>query len=338
MLPKYVKIINYLEEIILKGEIKPGEKIPSENELAAKFNTTRMTVRRALKELEARQIIKRVPGVGTFIYDSNILSNKKVGVIVHNRRIMYGIISALTMENMKYFVFDQTGDLNRERESLSQLLKYGIDGLIIEPYATSAANELLSRLIDEGFPVVFVDRTIPGNFSTPTILSDNYKGGFLIGKHMVQIHNVRKVLFVSHEDLSIISVRERYSGLSEALGYQPEIFKLPSLRADLINLVDYVKNKEIDAVFFCNDTIALRGICYFLKFGIKVPNDVKVFGYDDEPFSKITLPSITTIRQYLEKVGEEAVQTLISILKKERVEKIKRVDVELVIRESCGCK
>ncbi|MCD6397004.1 MAG: LacI family DNA-binding transcriptional regulator, partial [Spirochaetaceae bacterium] len=324
-------------EMILRGEIKPGDKIPSENELAAQFGTTRMTVRRALGELEARQIIKRVPGVGTFVDNVNLLSNKKVGVIVHNKRILFGIISALTVENIKYFVFDQKGDVDSEKDSISLLLKYGIDGLIMEPYTISAADELLTRLIIEGFPVVFVDRTRPGDFTTPTVMSDNYKGGYLIGKHIVE-HGIKKLVFVTYEGLSILSVKERYEGLSEAIGYKPEMFRFSSLEADFSDLVAYVKKNRVEAVFFCNDVLALRGTCYFLRNGIRVPEDIKVFGYDDESFSRLMSPSLTTIRQDLEKIGQEAVYTLIKILKKEEVDSLKKVDVELIVRESCGCK
>jgi DNA-binding GntR family transcriptional regulator len=116
MVPKYREIIRYLEEAILKGELEPGKKIPSENELARLFNTTRMTVRRALKELEISGIIRRVPGIGTFVCDKNILSDKTVGIAVNNKHIVYGVTSYLSDNGIEYFILNYEGGLENEKK------------------------------------------------------------------------------------------------------------------------------------------------------------------------------------------------------------------------------
>jgi len=57
MIPTYIKVLKYLEDLILSGKLSAGDKLPSENELARTFNTTRVTVRKALDELETNGII-----------------------------------------------------------------------------------------------------------------------------------------------------------------------------------------------------------------------------------------------------------------------------------------
>jgi len=55
MVPTYIKVLKYLEDLILSGKLSAGDKIPSENELARMFDTTRVTVRKALDELEKKR-------------------------------------------------------------------------------------------------------------------------------------------------------------------------------------------------------------------------------------------------------------------------------------------
>lgn len=62
-------MINSLTDKIQRGIYKPGEKLPSESKLMQEFNTSRITVTRALKELELTEVIFRIKGKGSFIFD-----------------------------------------------------------------------------------------------------------------------------------------------------------------------------------------------------------------------------------------------------------------------------
>ena len=65
--PLHETIRSWIESEIEKGHLKPDEKMPSENELCAKFGVSRITVRRALQTLESCQLIYRCQGVGSFV-------------------------------------------------------------------------------------------------------------------------------------------------------------------------------------------------------------------------------------------------------------------------------
>lgn len=67
--PLYAKIKRHILDLIQAGELKPNDKIPSENALVKQFGVSRMTVNRALRELKDAGIVERVSGVGTFISD-----------------------------------------------------------------------------------------------------------------------------------------------------------------------------------------------------------------------------------------------------------------------------
>jgi GntR family transcriptional regulator len=70
-IPKYLRIRSWLQNNISKGNISPGEKLPTEEELARIFQVNRMTVRKAIDELVSEQMVTRKPGVGTFLVSRN---------------------------------------------------------------------------------------------------------------------------------------------------------------------------------------------------------------------------------------------------------------------------
>ncbi len=74
-IPRHIQISQWLRQQIDGGTFKPEEKLPSENELATKFDVSRVTVRRALQSLESESIIYRCQGLGSFVSDSRVSQN-----------------------------------------------------------------------------------------------------------------------------------------------------------------------------------------------------------------------------------------------------------------------
>lgn len=68
-IPRHAQISQWLRDQIESGEYTPDEKLPSENELAKKFDVSRVTIRRALQSLENEEIIYRCQGLGSFVKD-----------------------------------------------------------------------------------------------------------------------------------------------------------------------------------------------------------------------------------------------------------------------------
>lgn len=75
MQPQFVKIKTQLVSAIEQGNLKPGDKIASENQLAMDFGVSRMTARQALSELVAEGILARSQGIGTFVSDERPMSS-----------------------------------------------------------------------------------------------------------------------------------------------------------------------------------------------------------------------------------------------------------------------
>lgn len=67
--PRYQQLKDYVTERISNGELKPGDRVPSENELVEAMQVSRMTANRALRELTDEGVVERVAGRGTFVAD-----------------------------------------------------------------------------------------------------------------------------------------------------------------------------------------------------------------------------------------------------------------------------
>ena len=96
------------------------------------------------------------------------------------------------------------------------------------------------------------------------------------------------------------------------------------------------KNKP-DAIFCANDTTALSAILYLQENGIKIPEDIAIVGFSNEPFSEVVSPPISTIRQPGFEMGKKAAELIISqILNKEKETVFQTITMptELIIRKS----
>ena len=96
-------------------------------------------------------------------------------------------------------------------------------------------------------------------------------------------------------------------------------------------------NQKIDAIFCANDTTALSAIIYLKKQGIKIPDDILIMGFSNEPFSEVTSPSISTVKQPGFLMGQKAAElTIQQINAKNRLQNFETIimPTELIIRES----
>ena len=96
------------------------------------------------------------------------------------------------------------------------------------------------------------------------------------------------------------------------------------------------KNKP-DAIFCANDTSALSVIIYLQKIGIKVPEDIAIVGFSNEPFSEVVTPSISTIKQPGYTIGKKAAELIIHQINSNKTKPVFEtitLPTELIIRDS----
>lgn len=85
--PKYQKIINELHAMLRQGVLKPGDKLPSREELVERYGVTRATVNRAVGELLREGLLKAAQRGGTFVSDAPEIE-EKAAFIVHIELLM----------------------------------------------------------------------------------------------------------------------------------------------------------------------------------------------------------------------------------------------------------
>ena len=94
---------------------------------------------------------------------------------------------------------------------------------------------------------------------------------------------------------------------------------------------------QFDAVFSGDDEAAVGVLNALRLAGQRVPEDVSVVGFDDQRLSAFLTPPLTTVRAPTEKVGYEAVQQLLKLIRTGQADPLTLLPTEMIIRSSCGC-
>ncbi len=220
------------------------------------------------------------------------------------------------------------------------LLKGKIDALAVLSW--HAATTDLAKNLDPKIPTIVVG-DFGNSINSSRVDVDNVKGGFLATEHLIST-GCKNILALTG-DLKLQSGRDRLDGYKKALtdaGYK--------VREEMILQGDYTsatareliikalkKGIKFDGVFAANDLSAISAMDVLREDAIKVPEQVKIVGFDDSPIASSSNPSITTIRQPIRELGAEVALSLLAILDGEEVAD-KLLDVELIVRESTTAK
>ncbi len=95
------------------------------------------------------------------------------------------------------------------------------------------------------------------------------------------------------------------------------------------------RGRTFSAIFAANDQMAFGARLALFRRGVRVPDDVSLIGFDDQPASAYMTPPLTTVRQPAVEIGERAAQAILALLQGETVE-LSRFPARLVVRESTG--
>ena len=174
-------------------------------------------------------------------------------------------------------------------------------------------EEFVRQLQQANVPVILVDpkTDITG---CSQVLIDNENGAFLATQHLIECGHER-IGFISGE-LTRLSFKQRLDGYLKAMRYHnlpvaEELIKAAGLEAgyDLTKALLTLSPRPT-AIFAANDINAIYGYKAINEFGLKIPQDISVVGFDDIDLSKMATPPLTTVRVYKEELGSVAVRNL----------------------------
>lgn len=302
---------------------------------------TRNRVFKAIKSLNyhpSKSAINLVTGktgnIGFILTDDHFLRTEPFYT-----RIFLG--TEFEARNEEYYILltSITPDFN-ENDTLPRfILNKNVDGIII---AGKSPHNLIERISTYNLPTVFIDYIPPTN-GHPLVLIDNIQGALLATNHLIKLGH-RNIAFIGG-DIEHPSLFERLNGYKQALGNAKISIKNNLIVTDAkypdrqngFNSAKKIfsKNKNVTAVFACNDAMAIGVLNYLQNNGYKVPQDVSLVGFDDVEADLMLSPPLTTIRVPKIEMGVEALKLLVNTLKnKKSISKKILVPVELIIRES----
>jgi DNA-binding LacI/PurR family transcriptional regulator len=248
-----------------------------------------------------------------------------------------GIGTALAPRgNQLVLVMPQSGE---EERRLEQYVAAGhIDGVVVT--ALHAHDPLPERLAARGVPVV-VNGSPPQGARASYVDADNRGGAAAAAAHLLA-QGRRRIATISGL-LDMPAARDRVRGFRDALeaaGLDVD----PSLEeAGNFNQEDAARamqlllerNPDLDAVFVASDSMAVAALAVLHSSGRRVPDDVALVGFDDQPIASTTLPRLSTVRHPIDAMSREMVRILLhNIDASDRLPRQVVFPTELVVRES----
>lgn len=196
--PKYFSLMEQLRSDIMSGAIRPGEKLPSENELSQKYSLSRHTVRKALGILEQDGYVEAFHGRGTYCSENmrHIKNSKNIAVVTTYisdyifPRLIQGMDNVLSESGYSIILKNTANSRQKEARCLEELLKKDIDGLIIEPSKSEMIckhRNLYQNLDKFEIPYVFIQGIYSEMRDKPHILMDDAQGGYLVTKYLLEL-------------------------------------------------------------------------------------------------------------------------------------------------------
>lgn len=222
-------------------------------------------------------------------------------------------------------------------EYIELLEQKGIDGLIISS-TVQYKKEVIQNLLKNKVPFVLFS-TVIRNLDTCAVTVDGYYGAHQAVEHLID-QGCQTIAFIGEEQWrSGARLRGYCDALIEhGLKVDEDCVKYvtPTISAGKIAIGEILDSaKQIDAVFAFNDVLAVGVLKELQVRKIRVPEDIKIVGFDNTLLSEITTPTLSTVAQPVDEMAQKAVELVIEGIKNPNTKTIKiEITPELIIRES----
>jgi GntR family transcriptional regulator of arabinose operon len=352
---KYRAIFVELQRAIKTGKYKEGQRIPSEAQLSRRFGASRLTVARALNELEAAGLIERRAGSGSYVTQMPKRQGRTFGLLIPElgqteifEPICQGMARACRTTHDELIWGAATRDIESHEQQALQLCDYyiskDVSGVFFAPLEyTPGRHEVNIQILEKfqraGIPVILLDRDIypyPARSHCDLVGIDNRRAGFAVTTHLLK-QGCKRIVFLAWPN-SAATVDARITGYSDAI-------KRAGLR-ELVELGnaespewigELIRRHNPDGLVCANDRTAGQAMIRLNEFGIDIPSKIRIVGIDDVKYASIFHVPLTTLRQPCHDIGTAAVWAMI-----ERIEHPNLpardilLDCQLIIRRSCG--
>lgn len=282
-------------------------------------------------------------------------STNTIGVIVPHIRHPYfsELISNLENEaskrGYKMILCNSQEKENKEREYLEMCTSNRVAGIVL-----CSAGVAVEEFQGSNIPLITIERYMENG--TASVECDNRQGGKLAAEHLIAC-GCKNLLHISGVYETAMPADDRALGFIEVcekagvshwevatntyqynnLEYHDFLEEVLKENYDVDNTAENDENcgkSRIDGIFASSDLIAAQVLQVCSKLGIRVPEDIKLVGFDDVNISSLTTPQITTIHQPIKEIAELTLELLINAQDGKTVAKRSLLPVSLVKRES----
>jgi len=257
-----------------------------------------------------------------------------------------GVQAGAKIDGLHVQIYDAHGDFELDLSLVEQLPTAGAKGAVIISTHGPRFSEAICRLHSQGFPFVLLDHRMQ-DISVSSVTADNLSGGYQAGQMLIGLGH-RHIAFIG--DLITATCKERLAGLRDAMGDGG----LPLPRSLVVDLVvgwdrfgdwsecvrqgveQLMQATPRPTAIFCSCDAVARLVYKALDgLGRRIPQDISVVGYDDDPLAEWLQPGLTTVRQPFGQMGLAAMELLRRrITDPAAPPEFRALPVELVMRQS----
>lgn len=291
------------------------------------------------------------------------LKNRKtntIGIIipeiVHHffSKVIRGVELVANARGYNVIVGLSNESFSKEVINMEMLANGSIDGFILSISKETMQQQdyhHFNETMNQGMPIVMFDRVV-SEINCDKVIVDDLDGSKKAVSKLVENGCESIALITTKDYVSVGKLRtqgymdalndhkltpksELILKIDDSLDYEVH---LDALENEIEQL--FKSNKDIDGVFAVNELYALSAMKVARKLGLDIPNDIQVIGFTDGVLSKHATPSLTTVSQHAQKMGEQAANLLIDKLETELNENEEEefntivINTELIERES----
>ncbi|ACO34175.1 transcriptional regulator, GntR family [Acidobacterium capsulatum ATCC 51196] len=355
--PKYRLIADSLRESVLSGEYRPGSRLPSETDLVRRFGVSRMTIVKAIKELQQAGLVTRRVGSGTYVSPRTSQTSRLFGLLIPElgqteifEPICQGMASYQGTTPHSLLWGNSVGDGHPKEQVAEELCQQYItqqaSGVFFAPLELTPKKDEVNRRImaalhKAGIPVVLLDRCVepyPRRSQYDLVGIDNRRTAYAATAHLLSA-GARRIAFLG-KALAASTVDARIAGYREALNTAGMRAQEVVVRGDPgdSDLIQKVLNVQKPDAFLCaNDHTAASLMQSLSRLGRRVPEDIRIVGVDDVKYASLLAVPLTTQHQPCIDIGRIAMSTMLSRLENPDFPAREiLLNCRLVVRQSCG--
>lgn len=327
-------------------------------DIARSLNISISTVSRALRGMQeihpdTRKAVMRL--AEELDYQPNQLAKnlaksrtKTIGVIVPNLSYHYfsamlnSIEEAALQAGYSVLVCQTNESYLRETTNIQNLLRSQVEGFIISLSRDTDNYEHVERLVRKNIPLVLFDRYAE-SIDVSKVIVDNYAAAFKATEHLIE-NGCRRIGFLAGPTQLVLS-NQRVAGYRAALAKHDL-----SVGDQYVFHCDYTEENTImqtlalmslpqppDGIVVISDRMAYSTMYALKQKGLRIPEDVAIVSFNNEPVSALFSPTLSSINQPIQEMGTETVRLLLRELNATDTmvpKETKVMETQLIVRAS----